>query len=153
MDQKVTPEFSMIHAKRWARTLNSFGADRRPKGIQWSMYTLPLHLTPKRCRSTRCTGSKRKALLMSILANLVFFPDLSMLNMASSIVIYVRLHSCDGIPSFTLLPEGYDRSIMSRHLSCWWFLGINPNLFKWTPGQLDGGYRPDILPSESSFWR
>ena len=51
-----------------------------------NIYILPLYLTPSKCQSAGCSGSKRKALLISIFANIVFFPDLSMFNMASSMV-------------------------------------------------------------------
>ena len=40
---------------------------------------------------------------MAIFASIMYFPDLRMFKMASSIATNVRLHNCEGIPSFTLL--------------------------------------------------
>jgi len=49
------------------------------------------------------------------LGQLIIFPYVEYDN---NQLLYVRLHSCDGIPSFTLLLERYDKSVMSCHLSC-----------------------------------
>jgi len=59
-------------------------------------------LTPSRYQSAGCTGSRRKALLVSIFTKIVSFADLSIFTMASSIGTLVRLHSCEGMTMFTL---------------------------------------------------
>jgi len=68
---------------------------------------------PNMCLSAGCTGSRRNALFMSILATKVPWPSWIMPLMASSIDTYLREHKCFNIPSFTLWSLGWDRSTMS----------------------------------------
>lgn len=86
LDSHPDNEWGRIHANKSARMLNSLGADLSPKGIQWSMYIWFFHLIPSRWQSAGWTGSSRKALLISILANIVSLPDSRICRMTSSMV-------------------------------------------------------------------
>ena len=60
-----------------------------------------------------------------------------------STVVYANEQWTGSIASFTLLPSGYDRSVVSLHFPAW-VLGITPILFLCT-GTCGKG--PSILPS------
>ena len=126
----------VIHDNRSAKMLlKSFGADWSPEGKQVSMKILFCHSVVRRCLSVGWTGNNLKALLMSILAIRVLGPNLRILLIASSTVIYDNPHNDFGIPSLTLYDLGYERSIISLHLSVWYDLGITPNLLIYIPGR------------------
>lgn len=75
-------------------------------------------------------GISLNALLMSIFANNLPSPSERIFCIASSTEIYDIEQRCLGIPSFTLLPLGWERSMMSIHL----FGFITPKRLTWEFG-------------------
>ena len=92
--------------------------------------------------SAGCTGIRQKALLMSILANGVPGPRATIRSIVSSIVMYDMEQRSLGIPSLMLLPFGWDRSTISRHLLVWCPFGMTPNLLTCAPGLLTSDRDP-----------
>ena len=76
------------HARPSARALNTFGADRIPKGSAVLMYRWPLRLIPSSGWSSGCTGTIRYALWTSNLAMTVPEPDDGTTLTASSTDVY-----------------------------------------------------------------
>ena len=48
---------------------------------------------------------------------------------------------------------GCDKSTVSLHWLCWWFLGITPNMLKWVSCKLDDKIGPTTRESFTSAWR
>ena len=123
------------------KRLNSLGAERRPKGRHVSINTSPFYCIPSMYLSFGCTGSRRNALFISILASNVRWPCWMIPLMASSMVMYFREHKGLEIPSLTLWPLGWIRSTISLHFP-FWLLGITPNRLMCTCGTACGGMGP-----------
>jgi len=75
--------------------------------------------------------------------------------MAKSTVMYVREQSFFGIPSLMFRPAGWDKSIIKRHLSGWWYFGITPNLLICASGMVDPCNGPATwccMISSARYW-
>ena len=129
--EKDTPRCLVIQVRRSARILKSLGADLSPNGRQVSMYRDCFHSIVRRSLSAGCTGRRRNACLISTFARRVLGPVSMIFLIASSTVIYERLHRFLGMPSLTLWCLGYDRSVINRHLPGWLRLRITPNRLMW----------------------
>ena len=77
-------------------------------------------------RSCGCTGTILYASLRSSLANIVLGPSCLIIQIASSIEVYLIEHSDASMPSFTLVPSGADKWTISLHLSGLLRLGMMP---------------------------
>ena len=95
---------------------------------------------------------RRYADFISILASSEPLPsDIALA--ARSTVKYAIEQRLGLMPSFTLLPSGKDKSVISLHFPGWYFLGITPNLLMWVFGADTAGNGPRILPASVSFSR
>ena len=95
----ATPCCCKIQASASATAQNILGADLNPNGQVVSIYTLPSHIIPSKCWSSKWTRMFLCALLTSTFANSTHFPSCNMCVMAQSIVAYCREHNSRSILS------------------------------------------------------
>ena len=130
--------------------LNSLGANLSPKGKLVSMNMCWSHLIDSGWRSAGWTGTRRKALLMSILARRVPSPICLIWLMAESTVMYFTQHNSLGIPLLILPLVGLDRSTISLHLFGRWLLSMTLKRLTWACGTRNIRNGPATRPAEIS---
>ena len=83
MDEVRDTYFLHYPCQEIGECIEQFGYEAKTKGRD---AMIDINIASSKWRSARYNGSRRNAILISIFANNVFLPDLSMLNMVSSIV-------------------------------------------------------------------
>ena len=151
-----TPCARIHHSSTSATALKLFGTERSPNGSIGSTYSIPSHSTACRGRSKGCTGTRRYADSISILARRAPGRNEAATAATCSTLEYMSEHRLESIPSLTLSPGGYDKSVISRHFPELWPLGFTPNRLTCNGGSCGmraGGKGPSIRPSAHSLVR
>ena len=124
----MIPSQNKTHAKNSPKAVNTFSAERRPKGRAqstnvWSCYWMHW--------SAGCTGTMRYAFDKSILTKPVARPNWDIKSTTSSTEANDREHRLEEMPSLILWPLGKDKSTINLHFAEWGF-GTRPTGLTWT---------------------